>query len=57
MTDICTKCNENQISQVRVVMYYANGKPIYYKLCDPCIRAKWEGVRVELQKRKGLNAR
>ena len=54
MSDICTKCDENAVSRVKVVMYYANGKPVHYKLCDECMKARWEGVRVELQKRRGM---
>lgn len=51
MTDTCTKCNENPVSNVKVVMYYANSEPVYYKLCDKCIQDKWMKVKIDVKRK------
>ncbi len=51
MADVCARCNINAVSSVKVIMYYANGTPIYYKLCDDCLKEKWNKVKIETKKK------
>jgi hypothetical protein len=49
MSESCTKCSENPISPIKVIMYYAASKPVYYQLCDRCIKEKWLKVKIEMK--------
>ncbi len=41
MTDICTQCKLSPISRVKHIQYFIDGKPVYWKLCVPCIKENY----------------
>ena len=45
---VCRNCKVNPPSHVKVIAYYANGKPVYHRLCDSCMRTRWEDMKREL---------
>lgn len=47
--DLCSKCKEKPIGNVKIIAYYANGKPIYHRLCDECMKDRWMDFKKELQ--------
>ncbi len=34
-------CEEELKQPLKYMAYYANGKPVYFKLCDTCVKKKW----------------
>ena len=34
----CKECKNNIESPNKYLAYYSNGKPVYWRLCDPCIK-------------------
>lgn len=45
MPEICPKCKVNPPGHVKVVAYFANGKPVFHQLCNDCMRARWEDMK------------
>ena len=37
----CNECKHEIPSELRILAYRANGKPVYFKLCDECMKKKW----------------
>ncbi len=46
--DLCRNCKVKPPGHVKVVAYFANGKPVYHRLCDDCMRTRWEDMKKEL---------
>jgi len=46
--NICRECKKKKASHINLVAYYANGKPVYHKLCDGCMKTRWEDIKKEL---------
>lgn len=37
----CKECNSEIEGELKYVAYYAGNKPVYWKLCEPCIKKRW----------------
>lgn len=37
----CQSCKNVIETALKYLAYYANGKPVYYKKCDACMRAMY----------------
>ena len=46
--NLCRKCEVKPPGHVKVIAYYANGKPVYHRLCDDCMKTRWEDMKKEL---------
>ena len=46
----CTNCKEEIEDDLKYLAYYSNGKPVYWKLCDPCMKKKWLEYKDQLLK-------
>lgn len=46
----CKWCNKDMDHNVKHVMYYLNGMPIYQQLCKACLKECYEKLYEEMQK-------
>lgn len=42
---VCSRCNREIKGDLKYLAYYSNGKPVYWKLCDSCIKKGWISYR------------
>lgn len=43
----CIGCHV-MFEEIKLIIYYANGKPVYTKHCKDCTRKRWEKYRDEV---------
>jgi hypothetical protein len=37
----CKKCKKDIEDKLKYLAYKLNGKPVYWQLCDACIKKQW----------------
>jgi hypothetical protein len=43
----CIQCHV-QFEEIKLVIYYANGKPVFSKHCVACIAKRWNEIKDKL---------
>lgn len=37
----CQDCKNKIEEELKYLAYYCNGKPVYWNICEKCIKKKW----------------
>lgn len=46
----CKECNNEIEDFDKYLAYYSSGKPVYWELCDSCLKKMWLEYMQELKK-------
>jgi len=41
----CTQCKKYISDELKYLAYYSNGKPVYWKKCESCIKKSWDDYK------------
>jgi hypothetical protein len=45
----CKECKKEIPEKLKYLAYYCNGEPVYWKLCDECIKKEWLEYKINYE--------